>query len=45
METFFNNGSMTMIFQIMNVDEGLGGRAKKLGGVRNLGTEESSKNH
>ena len=31
MEIFFNNGSMTMTFHIL----------QKMGGVRNLGTEKS----
>ena len=43
MGTFFNNGSMTMKFHILDVLGGLRGHAK--GGVRNLGTEKSAKSY
>ena len=42
METFFNKGSITMAFHILNVLGALGGHAK-MGGVRNLGTDKSAK--
>ena len=44
METFFNNGSMTMTFHILNV---LGGYEDmhKMGGVRNLVTEKFAKTY
>ena len=46
METFFNNGSMTMKFHILYVHEGLGGHAKdgqawKKCRSRNLGSQET----
>ena len=44
METFFNKGSMTMIFHILNVHEGLGGLAlanEKMGGVVRLLNHEN----
>ena len=46
MKNVFNNGSMAMTFQILNVREGLGGHAKD-GRCANLGTEnwESTKSH
>ena len=41
-ETFFNYGSMTMKFQILNVGDRLG---RHVGGVCNLGTEKFAKKY